>query len=85
VPSNRITEIVAGERAVTAETAILLGEQFGAAVPPIVASAAARAQRGPANWLRVLTGVGDSASKGEIDSVLKVQQKPLSRIVMVCG
>jgi antitoxin HigA-1 len=29
VPSNRITEIVAGERAVTAETAILLGERFG--------------------------------------------------------
>ena len=29
VPSNRITEIVAGERAITAETAILLGEQFG--------------------------------------------------------
>ena len=29
VPSNRVTEIVAGERAVTAETAILLGERFG--------------------------------------------------------
>lgn len=29
VPSNRITEIVAGERAITAETAILLGERFG--------------------------------------------------------
>jgi addiction module HigA family antidote len=29
VPSNRITEIVAGGRAVTAETAILLGERFG--------------------------------------------------------
>jgi len=29
VPSNRITEIVAGARAVTAETAILLGERFG--------------------------------------------------------
>ncbi len=29
VPSNRITEIVAGQRAVTAETAILLGERFG--------------------------------------------------------
>jgi antitoxin HigA-1 len=29
VPSNRITEIVAGERTVTAETAILLGERFG--------------------------------------------------------
>ncbi len=29
VPSNRITETVAGERAVTAETAILLGEWFG--------------------------------------------------------
>jgi addiction module HigA family antidote len=29
VPSNRITEIIAGERAVTAETAILLGERFG--------------------------------------------------------
>jgi antitoxin HigA-1 len=28
VPSNRITEIVAGERAITAETAILLGERF---------------------------------------------------------
>ncbi len=29
VPSNRITEIVAGERSVTAETAIMLGERFG--------------------------------------------------------
>jgi addiction module HigA family antidote len=29
VPSNRVTEIVAGERAVTAETAILLAERFG--------------------------------------------------------
>ena len=29
VPSNRITEIVAGARAATAETAILLGERFG--------------------------------------------------------
>ncbi len=29
VPSNRITEIVAGTRSITAETAILLGERFG--------------------------------------------------------
>ena len=29
IPSNRITEIVAGERAITAETAILLAERFG--------------------------------------------------------
>src|SRR6201998_4408104 len=29
VPSNRITEIVAGERAITAETALLLAERFG--------------------------------------------------------
>lgn len=29
VPSNRITEIVAGERGITAETAIMLGERFG--------------------------------------------------------
>jgi len=29
VPSNRITEIVAGERAISAETAIILGERFG--------------------------------------------------------
>ncbi len=29
VPSKRITEIVAGQRAVTAETAIPLGERFG--------------------------------------------------------
>jgi len=29
VPGNRITEIVAGERSVTAETAILLGRFFG--------------------------------------------------------
>jgi addiction module HigA family antidote len=29
VPSNRITEIVAGGRAISAETAILLGERFG--------------------------------------------------------
>ena len=29
VPSNRITAIVAGDRGVTAETAILLGERFG--------------------------------------------------------
>jgi addiction module HigA family antidote len=29
VPSNRITEIVAGGRAITAETAIMLGERFG--------------------------------------------------------
>jgi addiction module HigA family antidote len=29
VPSNRITEIVAGERSITAGTAILLGERFG--------------------------------------------------------
>jgi antitoxin HigA-1 len=29
VPSNRVTEIVAGERSITAETAILLGERFG--------------------------------------------------------
>jgi addiction module HigA family antidote len=29
VPSNRITEIVAGERSITAETAILLSERFG--------------------------------------------------------
>jgi addiction module HigA family antidote len=28
VPSNRITESGAGERAVTAETAILLGQRF---------------------------------------------------------
>jgi addiction module HigA family antidote len=28
VPANRITEIVAGERAITAETAILLGDRF---------------------------------------------------------
>jgi|SRR5579863_829828 len=29
VPANRITEIVAGEQAITAETAMLLGERFG--------------------------------------------------------
>jgi addiction module HigA family antidote len=29
VPSNRITEIVAGGRAISAETAIMLGERFG--------------------------------------------------------
>jgi antitoxin HigA-1 len=29
VPSNRITEIVAGGRAISAETAILLGDRFG--------------------------------------------------------
>ena len=29
VPSNRITAILAGERGVTAETAILLSERFG--------------------------------------------------------
>jgi addiction module HigA family antidote len=29
VPSNRVTDIVAGERAISAETAILLGERFG--------------------------------------------------------
>ena len=29
VPSNRVTEIVAGERSITAETAILLGKRFG--------------------------------------------------------
>ncbi|HXT79365.1 MAG TPA: HigA family addiction module antitoxin [Acetobacteraceae bacterium] len=29
VPSNRITAILAGDRRVTAETAILLGERFG--------------------------------------------------------
>lgn len=29
VPPNRITEILNGERAITAETAILLGERFG--------------------------------------------------------
>lgn len=28
VPSNRVTEIVAGERSITAETAILLGQRF---------------------------------------------------------
>jgi addiction module HigA family antidote len=37
VPSNRVTEIVAGGRAITAETAIPLGERFGTA-----AAAAAR-------------------------------------------
>ena len=29
VPSNRITAILAGDRGITAETAILLGERFG--------------------------------------------------------
>jgi addiction module HigA family antidote len=29
VPSNRITDIVAGERAISAETSILLSERFG--------------------------------------------------------
>ncbi len=29
VPSNRITGIVAGERSITAKTAIMLGERFG--------------------------------------------------------
>lgn len=29
VPSNRVTEIVAGARSVSAETAILLGKRFG--------------------------------------------------------
>jgi len=29
VPSNRITAILSGDRRVTAETAILLGERFG--------------------------------------------------------
>ncbi len=29
VPANRVTEILNGERAVTAETAILLSERFG--------------------------------------------------------
>jgi len=29
VPSNRITEIVAGDRTISAETAIMLGERFG--------------------------------------------------------
>jgi len=29
VPSNRITEIVAGARAISAETAIMLSERFG--------------------------------------------------------
>ena len=29
VPSNRVTEIVAGQRSVTAETALLLAKRFG--------------------------------------------------------
>ncbi len=29
VPSNRITAILVGDRGITAETAILLGQQFG--------------------------------------------------------
>jgi antitoxin HigA-1 len=29
VPANRLTEIIAGERSITAETAILLGHWFG--------------------------------------------------------
>lgn len=29
VPSNRITEIVAGARSISAETAIMLGDRFG--------------------------------------------------------
>ena len=29
VPSNRVTSILSGDRRVTAETAILLGERFG--------------------------------------------------------
>lgn len=29
VPSNRVTAILAGQRGITAETAILLGERFG--------------------------------------------------------
>jgi antitoxin HigA-1 len=29
VPSNRVTQIVAGERSITAETAILLSQRFG--------------------------------------------------------
>ena len=32
VPSTRIAEIVAGERSVTAKTAIMLGERFGMSV-----------------------------------------------------
>ena len=29
IPANRITEIIAGERAISAHTAILLGDRFG--------------------------------------------------------
>jgi addiction module HigA family antidote len=29
IPSNRVTEIVAGRRAITAETALLLADRFG--------------------------------------------------------
>ena len=29
IPSNRVTEIVAGRRAITAETALMLGDRFG--------------------------------------------------------
>ena len=29
IPANRVTEIIAGRRAISAETALLLGERFG--------------------------------------------------------
>jgi antitoxin HigA-1 len=29
IPANRVTEIIAGRRAITAETALMLGERFG--------------------------------------------------------
>ena len=29
IPANRVTEIIAGRRAITAETALLLGDRFG--------------------------------------------------------
>ncbi|MBF0354605.1 MAG: HigA family addiction module antidote protein [Alphaproteobacteria bacterium] len=63
VPANRISEIVAGKRAVTADTALRLGQYFGT---------------GPEVWLNLQTnydlGIAQAESGKEIARTIKQRQ-----------
>jgi addiction module HigA family antidote len=63
VPANRISEIIAGKRAVTADTALRLGQYFGT---------------GPQVWLNLQTnydlGVAQAENGEEIARTIKQRQ-----------
>lgn len=64
VPHNRILEIIAGERAITADTALRLGRYFGT---------------GPELWMNLQSHYELEKARRELEPVIRRRVRPIRR------